>query len=130
MRNAVLVTAISSALALASGSALATKVQISGTHSPGEIQQACGAAYSGTLNGYGCTKPCSGGTCSVECDRKTQTCTGYVPRKGPAHPTIGGVLGPPLRGNAPAGGSSSLRAWNKPVIEEPEPVSQRPGGKH
>jgi len=58
---------------------------------------------------------------------------GITPRKGPTHPTLGGVLQPPLRGNAPTGGSS-LSAGNKPINQTPvhgmtEATAGRLGGR-
>lgn len=45
--------------------------------------------------GYGCTKPCGTGNCSVECDPAKHTCTGQVPpqTRVASTPAIRDVLG-------------------------------------
>lgn len=94
---------------LIANGALAKPVQISGQHGEQEIRDKCGSSYVGTTSTYGCTVPCKGGECSVQCDRSTATCKGTVPSrvsggKGKIG-TVGGVLTGAV-GNAPPKGTT------------------------
>jgi hypothetical protein len=106
MRRSVLFAVAFCVAGLASQGALGRTVQISGTHGEQEIRDKCGSAYQGSVESYGCTVPCNGGNCSVNCDRKTDTCTGSVPSrvtsggKGKAG-SVGGVLGGSLGSTPP-----------------------------
>jgi hypothetical protein len=148
MRRSALFAVAFCMAGLASQGAFGAKVQISGTHGEQEIRDKCGSAYQGSVESYGCTVPCNGGSCSVTCDRKTATCTGNTPAsassggKGRAG-TIGGVLGGSL-GNSPptdkkptAGGSGppktggTLRAsGSQSTINENKNLEHSDSHKH
>jgi hypothetical protein len=69
-------------LVLATGSAQAGQVKISGQYTPAQIKTACdkvGGNYSSGEEYYTCENPAK--STSVVCQRSTSSCTGWVPRK-------------------------------------------------
>jgi hypothetical protein len=74
-----------------------------GKHDVAEVRKACGASFEPAADGsgYGCTKDCKGGKCTVACDNNNN-CTGSTPDKkvtgatrtdtGARKPTLAAVL--------------------------------------
>jgi hypothetical protein len=157
MHKSILFAAAFSTVALMAGIASAETVKISGQHTESEIQATCnreGGTFSGGVTGYGCTKSCGTGTCGVECDRKTATCTGSTPSRTSGGQgkigsvgTVGGVLKGPT-GTAPPktkppgnlGGVKPITASKQPGdknqpaglmrTNEQHTNEQHPGGGH
>jgi hypothetical protein len=101
MRKFVIVTGVLTAAVLLPSETLARNVQITGTHSRGELLGACQASGGscgncrGTSGSYHCHNLDSG--TSVYCTSGGK-CTGWVPaRVQPGH-GLGGILTPPNAG--------------------------------
>jgi hypothetical protein len=119
------------AMMLSPYAASARPIQISGTHSQGEIQNTCnsvgGTSYSNAATGtYGCSK----GKNVVAC-QSSGKCVGSVPRKsGPSGPTLGGVLGSrPVRSALSKRVTVSSKSRSNPVNETPVRGGTERGGR-
>jgi len=117
---------------LASTSAVAKRVSISGTWSRSQIKKDCdavGASYvDDGKNGYSCINLGTDVTCT-----NRGKCTGWVPRqRNPPH-TIGGILHPPSGVRTTGGNAPWIGGNHHPVnitgFKPPSGVTTTGGGK-